>query len=190
MEWESILCPALMVLAVVLFALRRSLLRFITCASVIIAAGTVLAGLEAWQGILVFLGSYAALFLLALAFLAIICALVDLNKPQEHDSKFYRTVMDLYIEALISLVWVRLDARGLENIPKEGRFLVVCNHLFIADPGIVLHCFRHSQLDQEGKLPAAHHRQIPAQNSLPAHRPGERPAGPEVHHSVHPAAAE
>ena len=37
MEWESILCPALMVLAVVLFALRRSLLRFITCASVIIA---------------------------------------------------------------------------------------------------------------------------------------------------------
>lgn len=146
MEWESILCPALMVLAVVLFALRRSLLRFITCASVIIAAGTVLSGLEAWQGILVFLGSYAALFLLALAFLAIICALVDLNKPQEHDSKFYRTVMDLYIEALISLVWVRLDARGLENIPKEGRFLVVCNHLFIADPGIVLHCFRNSQL--------------------------------------------
>ena len=146
MEWESILCPALMVLAVVLFALRRSLLRFITCASVIIAAGTVLAGLRAWKGILVFLGSYAALFLLALAFLAIICALVDLNKPQEHDSKFYRTVMDLYIEALISLVWVRLDARGLENIPKEGRFLVVCNHLFIADPGIVLHCFRHSQL--------------------------------------------
>ena len=102
MEWESILCPALMVLAVVLFALRRSLLRFITCASVIIAAGTVLSGLEAWQGILVFLGSYAALFLLALAFLAI--------------------------------------------IPKEGRFLVVCNHLFIADPGIVLHCFRKNQL--------------------------------------------
>ena len=78
MEWESILCPALMVLAVVLFALRRSLLRFITCASVIIAAGTVLSGLEAWQGILVFLGSYAALFLLALAFLAIICALVEI----------------------------------------------------------------------------------------------------------------
>ena len=54
--------------------------------------------------------------------------------------------MHLYIEALIQLVRVRLHTKGLENTPKEGRFLLVCNHLFIADPGIVLHCFRKSQL--------------------------------------------
>ena len=99
-----------------------------------------------WTLPLLFAAVYAALFLIALAFLWIVCAVVNLDKPQEEDSPFYRRVMHLYIEALIQLVRVRLHTKGLENTPKEGRFLLVCNHLFIADPGIVLHCFRKSQL--------------------------------------------
>lgn len=99
-----------------------------------------------WQTGLAFVLSWLALALLALAFLWVICRLVDLEKPQEHDSKFYRSVMYVYIEALISLVLVRLKTRGLEKTPKEGRFVLVCNHLFLADPGIVLHCFKKSQL--------------------------------------------
>lgn len=89
-----------------------------------------------------------ALGLLALTFgfLCLICALVDMDKPQERDSKFYRAVMYPYIEALITLVGVRLHTQGLEKTPQEGRFLLVCNHLFMADPGILLHCFRKSQL--------------------------------------------
>ena len=93
-----------------------------------------------------FVGIFLALALLDLGFLWAVCALVDLNKPQEEDSRFYRSVMHVYIEALIQLVLVRLHTKGLENTPKDGRFLLVCNHLFIADPGIVLHCFRKSQL--------------------------------------------
>ena len=99
-----------------------------------------------WMLPLLFVGIYAGLLLLAVAFLWAICAVVNLDKPQEEDSPFYRRVMHLYIEALIQLVRVRLHTKGLENTPKEGRFLLVCNHLFIADPGIVLHCFRKSQL--------------------------------------------
>ena len=99
-----------------------------------------------WTLPLLFVGIYAGLLLLAVAFLWAICAVVNLDKPQEEDSPFYRRVMHLYIEALIQLVRVRLHTKGLENTPKEGRFLLVCNHLFIADPGIVLHCFRKSQL--------------------------------------------
>ena len=93
-----------------------------------------------------FAGIFLALALLALGFLWAVCAPVDLKKPQEEDSRFYRGVMHVYIEALIQLVLVRLHTKGLENTPKDGRFLLVCNHLFIADPGIVLHCFRKSQL--------------------------------------------
>ena len=99
-----------------------------------------------WMLPLLFVGIYTGLLLLAVAFLWAICAVVNLDKPQEEDSPFYRRVMHLYIEALIQLVRVRLHTKGLENTPKEGRFLLVCNHLFIADPGIVLHCFRKSQL--------------------------------------------
>ena len=94
----------------------------------------------------VFAGIWLGLAIIALAFLWIVCALVDLDKPQEEDDPVYRSIMYVYIEALMNLVLVRLHTRGLENTPKEGRFLLVCNHLFIADPGIVLHCFRKSQL--------------------------------------------
>lgn len=83
---------------------------------------------------------------LALGFLWVCCKAVDMEKEQEEDSRFYRTIMDLYIEALISLVLVRIHTEGLEKTPKEGRFLLVCNHLFIADPGVLLHCFKNSQL--------------------------------------------
>ena len=99
-----------------------------------------------WLAAVAFAGAYLVLFVLAVAFLWICCAAVDMETPQEEDSKFYRTLMHPYIEALISLVGVRLHTKGLEKTPKEGRFLLVCNHLFIADPGIILHCFKKSQL--------------------------------------------
>lgn len=83
---------------------------------------------------------------LAFAFLWVACAVVDQNKPQEKDSKFYRTVAGLYIEALVQLLGVRIHTEGMEKLPKEGRFLLVCNHQHLADPGILLHCFRKKQL--------------------------------------------
>lgn len=144
---DSILALLLLVAAILYFALKRTLLRGIFgIAAAAACLANLAGGLRIWDCLVVFFGYYIGLFLLALAFLWGICTAVDLNKPQEHDSKFYRRVMDVYIEALITLVRVKLETRGLENTPKQGRFLVVCNHLFIADPGIVLHCFRHSQL--------------------------------------------
>ena len=123
------------------------LLSGIAAVSILIAAGWMVLGhLPVWQAVLVFLGSDVCLLLLAAAFLGIMCLAVDPDKPQEHDSKFYRRMMDIYIEALIRLVGIRLHTQGLEQTPKEGRFLLVCNHLFVADPGILLHCFRNSQL--------------------------------------------
>ena len=91
-------------------------------------------------------GIYLGLILAAFVFLVIVCAVVDMKKPQEHDSPFYRKVMTVYIEALASLVMARIHTEGLEKLPQEGRFLMVCNHQHIADPGILLHVFRNSQL--------------------------------------------
>lgn len=91
-------------------------------------------------------GIYLGLMILAFLFLCILCARVDLSKPQEHDDPFYRKVMYVYVEALMSLVLVRLHTKGLEKTPKEGRFLLVCNHQHEADPGILLHAFKNSQL--------------------------------------------
>ena len=95
---------------------------------------------------LLFAGCYLILLALAFGFLCAVCAFVDMDKPQEEDSPFYRVVMNLYIEALIPLVLLKVEASGLDKTPKEGRFLLVCNHQNESDPGILLHCFRKSQL--------------------------------------------
>ena len=99
-----------------------------------------------WVLPLLFLGIFLALLLAAFVFLWAACSLVDLDKPQAKDSKFYRAVAGVYIEALISLVRVRVHTKGLENFPAVGRVLLVCNHLFLADPAILLHCFPDKQL--------------------------------------------
>ena len=102
--------------------------------------------LALWAAVLAFAGIFLLLLLIAFLFLWACCKAVNMDEPQEEDSPFYRSLVYLYIEALISLVGVRLHTRGLEKTPKDGRFLLVCNHLFLADPGILLHCFKGSQL--------------------------------------------
>ena len=123
------------------------LLKGIAIASLLLAAFFhVLFSPAIWVTVLVFAGIWLGLVLLAFLFLWVLCQVVDMDKPQEHDSKFYRSVMYLYIEALISLVLARIHTEGLEKTPKDGRFLLVCNHQHEADPGVLLHCFKKSQL--------------------------------------------
>ena len=93
-----------------------------------------------------FLAFWLGMLLAAFAFLCLICAAVNLDKPQEHDSPFYRRAMYIYIEALKSLVGLKITVEGLEKTPREGRFLLVCNHQNESDPGILHHYFRNSQL--------------------------------------------
>ena len=127
------------------------LLKGITAVAAVLA---VLSGLSAeltavpLVGLIVlhFLIYWVALLVAAFIFLVVVSYAVDPEKEQEEDSPFYRGVIALYVEALISLVGLRVHTKGLENTPKEGRFLLVCNHQFAADPGVLLHYFKKSQL--------------------------------------------
>ena len=48
-----------------------------------------------WTLPLLFIGIYGLLFLLAVAFLWAICAVVNLDKPQEEDSPFYLSLIHI-----------------------------------------------------------------------------------------------
>jgi len=93
-----------------------------------------------WCGTFVFLSA------LAFGFLWLCTALVDFNKPQETDAPFYRALVYHYSKALIDLLQIRIETEGLEKLPKEGRFLLVCNHQHEADPGVIMYYMRHSGL--------------------------------------------
>ena len=93
-----------------------------------------------------FLGAFVVLAALAFLFFWLMCKRVDIHKPQENDSKFYRRMMHLYVDAIFTIARVKVVTRGMEQTPKSGRFLLVCNHVDNIDPAFLLTCFRKSQL--------------------------------------------
>ena len=99
-----------------------------------------------WLMPVCFVGGFLVLAGLAFGFLWIMCKLVDQSKPQEKDSKFYRTLMHLYVDAALTIARVTVNTRGLEQTPKSGRFLLVSNHIDNVDAALLLTYFRKSQL--------------------------------------------
>ncbi len=116
-----------------LSALAASALELFTGASILVCIGC-------------FAGCFLTLALLAFGFLLFLCHRVDQSVPQEHCDPFYRRMMILYSEALASLVLARIHIKGMEKCPKDGRFLVVCNHQHNADPAVLLLAFRKHKL--------------------------------------------
>lgn len=123
------------------------LFRCLAAGAAVIGALVCAAEGHFWTFLCVFALADVVLILVAFGYLVWVCGKVDLNEPQaEHDDPFYRKVMNLYIRALMDLVLVRGHYRGVEKVPTEGRFMLVCNHLFFADPGVLLDAFPKSQL--------------------------------------------
>ena len=122
----------------------------LTCLTILSAVASalicVLGGVSFWWLPLLLLGCFLGGLAVAFGFLWLMCALVDFDKPQEHDSKFYRFLAKIYIEALVPLVRVHIHKRGLEKLPKEGPYMMVCNHQSIADPVILLEAFPKAEL--------------------------------------------
>lgn len=96
--------------------------------------------------VLGFAGSFLVLVALAFVFFYVMCKIIDPRKPQEEDSRFYRALMHLYVDAIITIARVKIKARGMEQTPETGRFLLVSNHRDNIDPAFLLTCFRKKQL--------------------------------------------
>ena len=73
--------------------------------------------------ILWILAALLGLCLLYVLFLTVCALLVDTKKEYEHDSPFYRR-----------LLYGHIHVDGMEKLPKDGRFLLVCNHRSNFDP--------------------------------------------------------
>ncbi len=128
------------------------LLGLIAVLSLLAAAGVCLA-LDAFAGMswlwllpLGFAGAYLLLALAAFVFVWFACAAVRTDVPQEKDSPFFRRLLEMLAQTAICLLHVHVQTKGLQQMPKSGRFLLVCNHLSDMDPVILAHYFRGRQL--------------------------------------------
>ena len=93
-----------------------------------------------------FLGLFLTLAGLAFLFLCYLAVRVNTEKPQEEYSNFYCKVLTFYIRSVLPVVGVHVHPQGLEKIPTDGRFMLVCNHCSNIDPVILLGYFPDSQL--------------------------------------------
>lgn len=93
-----------------------------------------------------FAGCWLVLLLLAVAFLFYRLSKVDMDTPREHDDPKFRRLVGLYAHAFCTFMGMRFHVTGLEKKPKEGRFLVVSNHLHEMDIPTVYFPFEHDQL--------------------------------------------
>ena len=87
-------------------------------------------------------GSFLLLVALGFGIFLLICKCIDPDKPREKDSPWFRWLVLEIIDLLFKVLPIRLRTRGFENAPKDGRFLLVCNHLDNIDPTFLLHCLR------------------------------------------------
>ena len=99
-----------------------------------------------WQLPAGFVGAFLIQAALIFLIVWILSKTIDLEKEQEEDSKFFRWLLGILSEAAHTILLMRVHTKGLENTPKDGRFMLVCNHLNDFDPIVLIHYFRHSQL--------------------------------------------
>ena len=104
--------------------------------------------------------SLAWLWLLPLGFVGcfLLCAAVcflyvwlsdrysDPNAQYDSDDPHVRSIIRWYAPAVFRLLGCKIEANGTEKLPKDGRFLLVSNHLADLDPGIFFITFPHNQL--------------------------------------------
>lgn len=99
-----------------------------------------------WVLPLTLVGSFLVLLIFAFLFLLVAIQIIRMDKPQEEDSPFYRSMAMVYVRFVISFVRLKIHTKGLEQTPKEGRFLLVSNHFNDIDPAVLMHVFPKSQL--------------------------------------------
>lgn len=126
------------------------LLIIITALALSGAVGAGLAG-GLGVGILTFVCGWIGWLMVALLVLLVAAAVVDKDKEEETDSKFYRCLTHLVIDLAVTVGRVKIVCRGAEKLPKEGRFLLVCNHQSDIDPALLMRCFPKGKLAFIGK---------------------------------------
>lgn len=138
------------------------LLRFYGWLSVVASAVICLFtdAFESWRWIwmlpAVAVGILLVLMSLTFAVLLIACARVDLDEEPDGESPFYRWMTEKILESVLPLVRIHVKSVGMNKVPAQGRFLLVCNHVNNVDPLLLLNCFEGREVAFIAKKEAKH----------------------------------
>lgn len=94
-----------------------------------------------WEYVLYVLGIMFSIFLLMVLF-TFICGLFVKEKFYPKNSKFYRFLLYFWTGFMVVILRIKIHVEGLENVPKNSRFLLVGNHRSNYDPILTWHILK------------------------------------------------
>ena len=110
------------------------------------AGGALRKGLSPWSALLTGLGTFAGINLLYALFWVAVAQTVDDTKPIQEQKKIYRLGVADIATTLCSYAHVHTQVSGEELLPKDKRFMLVCNHRSGFDPVVTASVLREYNL--------------------------------------------
>ena len=105
-----------------------------------------LAGFIMWKAALLFVGCFVALNLLYVIFLGMTALFVNTSKPLTKQNPLCRVGAIGLCALATGYSLVRTHVTGQEKLPKDSRFLMVCNHRSMFDPLVTIDKLRDYNL--------------------------------------------
>lgn len=97
------------------------------------------AGAALWQAALLALGIFFLCHVLFLLAVFVVGLFIDTSKPLEKQSVFMRRAARFGCFIICLYCGLKPELSGLEKLPKDERFLLVCNHRSVFDPLFKVH---------------------------------------------------
>lgn len=91
-----------------------------------------------WLVPLMFLGIFIGLVIIHLLIFVICGYAVNLKRPQNGVSRFYRGLVKITLPMLFTLVRVKVESTGTDKVQGVFPAMLVCNHLNNIDPAVIL----------------------------------------------------
>ena len=122
---------------------------FVIAGLILSGVGLWLLDLAGWQllwGLPLWLGGIVVSLVLYTLFLIVVSLFLrtDTAPKKPHPFLYFLTVYSMGV--LTKLAGIRVQARGLEKLPKDGRFLLAANHRSLFDPLVINWALRKYKL--------------------------------------------
>ena len=95
-----------------------------------------------WIALLIFLNVFILCVLIHLVCCTFLSFFVNINKPIHRQSRFFYRILTQTAYLFLRIMHVRVHFSGKEYLPKDSRFLLVCNHISWIDPAVTMVLFK------------------------------------------------
>ena len=139
-----------------------------------------------WSAPLLAIGIFLGLVIIQLLVLVLLVFTTNTAKPVSFKkTRFFRAVLNASLLPILKLMGIRITFEGGELLPKDKRFLLLCNHQQDFDPAIIISQLPDSELAFIGKKEIYTEMKFVSQamhliRSLPINRENDREAAKTI----------